>query len=716
MIEEHIPPASEHQQPGSGSVRAQDGNVDLTREMTSAPTPTASPASGRFQSAQSLLRTYPLPFITILLLLLSLGLWLGRQPQLAQWPLLVIVVYGCVRVAWDLLQQLRQREFGVDFIAALAIVGSLLLKEYLAGAIIVLMLSGGEALEAFALRRARTSLAALAQRAPRSAHLLDGDHLSEISADDVQVGMRLVVKPGEVIPVDSLVVKGSSNVSEADLTGEPLPVRKEPGAQVMSGSVNLDGLLQIQATRPAVESQYAQILRLMREAQEQKAPIHRLADRYSVGFTAVTLTVAGFAWLLSGDSMYALAVLVVATPCPLILATPIAIMSGINAAAHQGVILKSGAAIEQLGEAKVAVFDKTGTLTMGIPQLKTILRATDTALPTDDLLRLAASVEQFSAHILARAVVEAAQNQHLPLLLATDVQESFGKGVQGTVRLAAPDQAGELDQLEQAEQAEEEDEQDWHGPVATAPTSSTRSSSQVSSRVSSGVSVAVGNRTFMRQLDIAIPQRLQDERAACVARGEIGSFIAVDGQLVGLLILADLPRPELAQLSPALKQHGIEETILLTGDSQVVAERIGQLAQVDRVIAQCLPEDKVRAIRELVESKRGVLMVGDGINDAPALASASVGIAIGSGSVTAAASAADAVLVSTNMLRLVEVVRLGRWVMRVARQGIWVGMGLSGVAMLFAAFGFIDPAVGAVLQEGIDVIVILNALRAGHPR
>jgi heavy metal translocating P-type ATPase len=424
----------------------------------------------------------------------------------------------------------------------------------------------------------------------------------------------------------------------------------------------------------------------MQEAQERRAPIHRLADRYSVGFTVVALGLAGLAWLLSGDSVYALAVLVVATPCPLILATPVAIMSGINAAAKGGIILKSGAAIEQLGEATVAVFDKTGTLTMGVPQLKTIIRAEEAATPPDSerLLQLSASIEQYSSHILARAVVEAAQAHKLPLLPASDVSETFGKGVQGIV------QQGRVT-----------------GPRDDAQAAGTFAGT-------GGVAVAVGNRTFMRYLTLTVPERLLAEREACVSRGEIGSFLAIDGRVVGLLILADLPRPELERLAPDLKRAGIRETILLTGDSQVVADRIGRLAQMDRVVANCLPEGKVRAIRELVDERKRVLMVGDGINDAPALASASVGIAVGSGGLTAAASAADGVLLSSNMLRLAQVVQLGRWVLHVARQGIWVGMGLSGIAMIFAAFGFIQPAVGAILQECIDVIVILNALRAGR--
>ena len=614
-----------------------------------------------------LVRTYPMPSGTIVLLLVSLGLWLARQPA-AQWPLLVIVVVGSLRILWELAQQVRHREFGVDFIAALAIIGSLILGEYLAGAIIVLMLSGGEALEAFALQRARTSLSALAERAPRFAHIREGQLIRDIGADAVEVGMRVVIKPGELIPVDGVVIDGTSSVSEADLTGEPVPVRKTGGTQILSGSVNLDGVLYVQAMRRAADSHYAQIVHLMQAAQENKAPIHRLADRYSVVFTIVTLTVAGLAWFFSRDSTYALAVLVVATPCPLILATPIAIMSGINTAARLGIIIKNGGAIEELGLADVAVFDKTGTLTMGIPQLKTVTKLPTAPFAETDLLRFAASIEQFSSHILARAVVDAAQAQHLTLSAASEVNEIFGKGVQGTLADVTYGQ----------------------------------------------VHVAVGNRTFMGHLNLSIPQVLLAQREACVIAGEIGSFIAVDKQVVGLLVLADLPRPELERLTRELKNAGIQQTVLLTGDSDVVAKRVGKLAHMDRIVAKCLPEDKVRTIQELVNAKHHVLMVGDGVNDAPALATASVGIAVGTQGLSAASTAADAVLLAQDMLRIAEVVRLGRWVMRVARQGIWVGMGLSSIAMIFAAFGRITPAFGALLQEGIDVIVIFNALRAGH--
>ncbi|MGB8348019.1 MAG: heavy metal translocating P-type ATPase [Ktedonobacteraceae bacterium] len=653
-----------------------------------------SPSATRHPWYERLWRTikhYPIPFGAVTLLAGSLGFWLGGRNDITSWTLLAVVLLGGIPLLWETVQQFFHKEFSVDVIAILAIAGSLLLGQYLAGAIIVLMLSGGEALEAYALRRARSSLSALAERAPRSAHTWQGDELVTLPADQIVVGMEIVVKPGELIPVDGVVTYGTSSLSEADLTGEPVPVRKTPGMSVLSGSVNLDGVLEIRASKLSAESKYAQIVHLVEEAQTQKAPIHRLADRYSIGFTLVAVVVAALAWVLSGDSVYALAVLVVATPCPLILATPIAIMSGIDLAARNGVIAKSGASIEQLGEVDIAVFDKTGTLTLGTPKVTAIVLVEQDQRPTevmdadslemrpispqeneDTLLRFAASVEQLSTHILARAVVEAAQNRLLSLTPATDFEELFGKGVRGGVPVSGADGARDM------------------------------------------VAVAVGNRTFMQHLGIVVPDSLLDERERRVETGQICSFIAVEKQVEGLLVLEDVPRADLSQLTTNLKAAGIKEIILLTGDSEVVARQIGAIAQVDRVIARCLPEDKVRIVKELEQQGHRVLMVGDGINDAPVLATATVGMALGMEGLTAAATAADTVLLSTDILRVARAVRMGRGVMRVALQGIWIGMGLSVIAMLFAAFGFISPAAGALLQEGIDVLVILNALRVGR--
>lgn len=642
-------------------------------------------------------KRYPIPCSSLLLMAMSLVLWLAGRGDLANWALLLVVLLGGLPLLWETIWQLLHKEFSIDVIAVLAISGSFLLGQYLAGAIVVLMLSGGEALETYALRRARTSLSALADRAPRTAHIWQGEELVTIPAEEVEVGMEVVVKPGEVLPVDGIVTAGTSSLSEADLTGEPVPVRKTVDTPVLSGSVNLDSILHIRASKRSAESKYAQIVRLVEEAQTQKAPIHRLADRYSVWFTLAAVALAGLAWALSGDSIYALAVLVVATPCPLILATPIAIMSGIDLAARNGLIAKSGAAIEQLGEVDVAVFDKTGTLTLGIPKVTDIVLADDderhvavaneekgwsTDVSKDMLLRLAASLEQLSTHILAQAVVDAAQQRGLPLSSVSDFEEIFGKGVYGRVPMrSALIPAGQTEELRaQMDLAE----------------------------------VAVGNRTFMKHLGVSIPERLLTERERRADAGQICSFIAVRKQVKGLLVLADVPRADLARLSTDLHAVGIKETILLTGDSEVVARQIGALAQVDRVYSRCLPEDKVRTIKELVAAGHRVLMVGDGINDAPALATATVGMALGMQGLTAAATAADTVLLSTDILRVPRAVRLGRRTMHVAQQGIWIGMGLSSIAMLFAAFGFISPAAGALLQEVVDVLVILNALRVGR--
>jgi heavy metal translocating P-type ATPase len=662
-------------------------------------TGTTAANQGKMERWWRVVQRYPIAFGTVVFMLASLVFWLAGRGDIANWILLAVALLGGIPLLWETLKQLFHKEFGVDVIAILAIGGSIALGQYLAGALVVLMLSGGEALEAYALRRARSSLSALAECAPRAAHIWRNEELITIPAEQVEVDMVIVVKPGEQIPVDGTVTTGSSNVSEADLTGEPVPVRKSPGSLVLSGSVNLDGVLEIRTNKCSAESKYAQIVHLVEEAQAQKAPIHRLADRYSVWFTIAAVSLAGLAWALSGDSVVALAVMVCASPCPLILATPIAIMSGIDLAARNGIIAKSGACIEQLGSVDIVVFDKTGTLTLGMPKVTAVVRPEqdradyearnsneDSDIPfnteseEDTLLRLAASVEQLSTHILSRSVVEAAQERSLPLSSADDFEEIFGKGVRGRVPLIAQDQRairpGEGNEVE----------------------------------------VAVGNRTFMQHLDIPIPDTLLAERERRVENGQICSFLAVNKQVEGLVVLNDVPRAEISRLSPDLRVEGIKETILLTGDGEVVAQQIGKIAQVDRVISKCLPEDKVRTVKELEQQGHRVLMVGDGINDAPVLASATVGMALGTQGLTAAASAADTVLLSTDILRVVRAVRLGRQVMRIAVQGIWVGMALSGIAMIFAAFGFISPAAGALIQEAFDVIVILNALRAGRIR
>jgi len=619
--------------------------------------------------AGKLARHYPVPLGALILLIVSLGLWSSGNASAAQWPLIAIIVLGGAPMVWRTLNRMLEGELGVDFIAILAIVGSLALGEYLAGAFVVLMLSGGEALEAYALHRATSSLGALAERAPRTAHVRHNHELSTVPADEVEVGSNIVVKQGELVPTDGVVTGGSASVSESDLTGESMPVRKEEGAIVLSGSVNLDGMLEVRTTRRSAESQYAQIIKLVAEAQERKAPIHRLADRFAVVFTALTLVTAFAAWLFTRDMTYALAVLVVATPCPLILATPIAIMSGIDRAAHRGIIIKSGATMEQLGEVDVAVFDKTGTLTLGTPQLMELVPVPGHTFAPDEstaLLRMLASVEQFSAHILARSVVETAKQRNLSLLDVRQFEEVPGKGISGWV---------------------------------------------VNPLTGREAHVALGNTTYMHYVGVALSEDAVVERDYRTLDGQIVSFLALDGMLSGLLLFADAPRPEIARLTSDMKAAGLERTILLTGDGETVARQVGNMAGVDQVVAHCLPAEKVKVVAELESQRHKVLMVGDGINDAPALALAKVGIAIGAQGLTASAAVADAVLLSPDILQVAHAVRIGRTVMRVALQGIFLGMGLSIVAMILAAMGFIVPAAGAILQEGIDVLVILNALR-----
>lgn len=692
------------------------GHDTVSRSGDTGPLHTRSSRS-RLLQLWRVARTYPLPVATVALLLLSLGLWLFGRGDLAEWTLATIVLVGGIPLLWDTTRQLVHREFGVDVLALLAISGSFILGQYLAGAIIVLMLSGGEALEAFALRRAKRSLTGLAERAPRIAHIQEGDEVLTVPADEIEVGIEVIVKPGEIIPVDGVVSAGESSVSEADLTGEPTPVRKMPGALTLSGSVNLDGLLRVQATKRSAESQYAQIIKLVQDAQERKAPIHRLADRYAVWFTALAIAIATGAWIWSGDSLYALAVLVVATPCPLILATPIAIMSGIDRAAHIGVIVKSGSAIEELGEVEVAVFDKTGTLTLGFPKLTGIelIEAESSAIGPAAVaemqtLALAAAVEQFSPHILARAVVEAARERKLPLVLASEVEESPGNGVRGLVPMP---EASRLRHAALAHAMEDRYLSEQRTPGIDLRNKAT-ADEDGGGIWGEKVEVAIGNLTYMRRLKIPLPETLLRRRGEHTTRGEMASYIALDGQAAGLLVFADFPRPDIGTLVPSLKASGIKEAVLLTGDVETVAQRVGALAGMDRTVAHCLPADKARIVQELEEQHRHVLMVGDGVNDAPALATATVGLAMGAQGLTAAAAAADAVLLTTDLLHIPNVVRLGRRVMQIAKQGIWVGIGLSVIAMVVAAFGYLPPTAGALLQEGVDALVILNALRVGR--
>ena len=549
---------------------------------------------------------------------------------------------------------------GVDLLAAFSMAGALLLGEHLAGIIIALMYAGGTALEAFAERRAGAELAALLGRAPREAHRERDGVLEDVDVGQVAVGDRLLVKTGETVPVDGIVLENPAILDESALTGESLPVERGTGERVRSGALNAGQPFSIRATATAEASTYAGIVRLVEAAREQKAPFVRLADRYSLLFLPATLLIAGLAWLATGDPTRALAVLVVATPCPLILAAPVAMVAGISAAARRGVLVKGGGALETLAGAEILVLDKTGTLTTGIPHVAAI-EARD-GIDEDGLLRLAAALDQVSTHPLAEALLAAARTRGLALPMPEAVCETPGAGIEGRVE---------------------------------------------------------GREVRLGRIGFVLGGTARDPWIGALAQGAARDgattvLVAVDGRPMGALLLADEIRRETPRALRALHRAGIRRTVLLSGDRLDAAEAVATALGIDAVLAERTPEDKVDAVR--AERQTGITaMIGDGINDAPALAAADIGIAMGARGAAAASEAADAVLLVDRLDRLAEAILLARRTRRIALESVLAGMALSGLGMVAAAFGFLPPVAGALVQEAIDVAVILNALRALAP-
>ena len=556
-----------------------------------------------------------------------------------------------------------ERSLGVDTIALVAMVGALALDQELAGVVIGLMYSGGASLEAIASRRARRELTALVQRVPRVAQLRVDDGLQEVPVESVQVGDTVLVRTGEVIPVDGTLLDREAVIDTSTLTGEPLPERVRPGMPVLSGTANAGPPFDVRAERPASESAYAALVRVVDQAQSHRAPMVRMADRYAGFFLPATLLIAGAAWAISGDAVRGLAVVVVATPCPLILAAPIALVSGVSRAARSGVIVKGTPAIESLGEARTVLFDKTGTLTVGTPEVREIV--TRDSFSESELLRLAASLDRMSAHILGEALVAAAQEAGLELSMPAHVQEEPGQGIAGSV---------------------------------------------------DGHRVLVGSRAFMH--DAEVPQSEIDASALATTRGsgEAHVVVAVDGHVAGVVVMADELRPDAREVVARLRAEGIRHVAMASGDRRSVAERVGRELALDRVYAELSPEEKVEIVQHIRDDQnlRKVVMVGDGVNDAPALALADVGIAMGAAGATVSAETADAVITVDRIDRVADAVHAGRRSLYIARQSVVFGMGVSLAAMVVAAFGYLPPVAGALLQEGIDLAVILNALRARH--
>jgi heavy metal translocating P-type ATPase len=556
----------------------------------------------------------------------------------------------------EIVTSLRRGDLGLDIVAALSMTAALVVGENLAAAIVGLMYAGGQYLESFAERAARREMTALLSRVPRTAVRHRDSQLEEVALDLILPGDRLLIRRGDVVPVDGTVADGVAVLDQSALTGESLPAQHRSGESVLSGSTNVGDAFDLVASRLAAESTYAGVIRLVEAAQRSRAPMSRMADRYAIVFLGVTVALAGAAWMLTGDAVRAVAVLVVATPCPLILAVPVAIVAGLSRAAKLGILIKGGKAIETLARVRSLVLDKTGTLTHGQAQLVST-QVIDRISP-DELLRVAASLDQASKHIIAQTIVAEARSKGLALAIPTEVVETPGEGIAGLV---------------------------------------------------DGQPVLVGGLHF-------VAGRISDpELSALMARerppGALAAAVAVDGKLAGVLILADELRAGTEAMLGELRSLGIDRIVLATGDRHEVAHFITTGLSIDLVRSELTPDQKILVV--LSERKNGpVMMIGDGVNDAPALAAADIGLAMGAKGAAASAEAADVVLLVDQLDRVLPAIRIARRSRFIALQSVIAGMGLSILAMIAAALGYIVPVEGALLQEAIDVAVIFNALRA----
>jgi heavy metal translocating P-type ATPase len=590
--------------------------------------------------------------LVLIAIITSVSLDLAGFDTASKWLLGATAVINVLPLLWGMWQDLQSGKYGVDILAATAIITSVVLKEYYAAMIIVFMLTGGEALEDYAENRAKVELSSLLSRAPKKAHILRGRKEIEVPIKDVKAGDKLIVRPGEVIPVDAVIIEGETSIDESSLTGESLPQDRKPGDTLLSGAVNVDGVLVIRATDTAEHSQYQQIIKLVKSAASTESPFVRLTDRYSIPFTIVSFGIAGFVWFISGDPMRFLQVIVVATPCPLLLAAPIALISGMSRAAKHGIIVKTGSSLERLAEVRTIGFDKTGTLTIGQPQLDSVKSFNN--YKSDEILTYSASLEQSSNHILARAITEAARAKNLKIIKSKGLQEFPGRGMSARI---------------------------------------------------GGKSVVVGKLNFLLDRGIVIPKSFDSKSIKTTA-----TYVGVGNDLAGILTFSDQVREESAGMLARLKKLGIKHTLMVSGDNQTAANAIARKLGIETVIAEALPGDKIRAIENV--KHRPVAFVGDGVNDAPVLTASDVGIALGARGSTAASESADVVIMLDDINQVAKSVEIAKKTFSIARQAIIVGIGMSIVLQIIFASGRFSPSLGAALQEVVDVAVIFIALRA----
>ncbi len=619
-------------------------------------TPVAQRQPGAESSQHSILPTSPV-FAILGILLGAIEQFVFNLPLFAHALWTIALVGAGFPVVWRSLLAARRGNYATDFVASLSIVTAAVIGQPLAGLVIVLMQTGGESLERYAERRASVAVRELEKAAPRTAHLISGTRgLVDVPVGEVKVGDVFLVRPGEMVPCDGIVLSGISEIDASQLTGEAIPVPAHTGTRVMSGSLNAHGVLSIRASALAAESQYSRIVELVREAQATKSPLQRLADRYAVWFTPTTLIVCVVSYAITRSWTSVLSVLVVATPCPLILATPVAIIGGINRAARQKIVVRHGAALEMLSDATLAVFDKTGTLTVGKPAVKSIV-----ALPgftEREVLIQAGAVEHGSSHLLARVVAEEAEKR-------------FG-------------------QLPRSKQHRE-----WPGEGLTS--------------VIGDKEVVVGSRAFVARHATA---SLDAFDAAEDSEAGLRAYVLIGGNPAGIIEYADSLRPELSDFLRTLADLGLSRTVLLSGDRIANARAVGMAAGIKEVHGELLPADKAAMVSRYRAHGEVVLMVGDGTNDAPALSAADVGVALAGHGGGVTSEAADVVVLVDDLSRVAKAVAISRRTMHLARQSIITGLALSGIAMIFATYGLIPPTQGALLQEAIDVAVIMNALRA----
>jgi heavy metal translocating P-type ATPase len=599
-------------------------------------------------------------FIAVLGLALGTLAYTSDQGRLAHWIWAAATVPVVVALAVSIARDLLLGRMGVDAIAFLSMTAALALGQSLAGIVVAIMYAGGTVLEDFAIARAERNLKSLVDRAPRIAHRRVDQIVEDVPIEEVRIGDAIVIRAGEVIPVDGLVASPIAVIDESALTGEPIPATRQDGETARSGALNAGETFAIKATATAGESTYAGIVRLVTAAQTAKAPFIRLADSYALLLLGVTVVVAGGAWLMTGDPIRGLAVLVVATPCPLILAAPVAFIAGVSQAARRGILIKGSAPLEALARTHTVLFDKTGTLTVGGARLVAIETAPGQS--ADEVLRLAGSLEQASQHVVAAAIVTAAIGKGLDLRMPEQVHEVMGSGLEGVV---------------------------------------------------AGQNVRVGSQQLIFGAHKPDDWAVRAVRRASW-RSALSVFVSVDGRTIGALLLADELRKEAPRAVQSLRAAGIARIVMVTGDRADAAETIGAALNLDAVLSDRVPSDKVDAV---VTERRlhPTLMVGDGINDAPALAAADVGIALGARGASASSEAADVVILVDRLDRVSEAIAIARRARGIALESIVSGMVLSGIAMGVAAFGWLTPVAGAITQEAIDVAVILNALRALSP-